>query len=470
MIELYDYQKELVNKAREAYIQGFKAPCIVAPCGAGKSVMIAEIVRLATVKKQRVLFLVHRKELLEQIERTLKSNSVDMEYVTLGMVMTVVRKLNTYQSFDLIVVDENHHTLAKSYIKILEHYDTRVIGFTATPIRLNGDGLGDVNDVLIETVNAKWLIEHKRLAPYQYFSIDLIERSKLKKASTGDYTSQSMDAAIGKTIFGDVVGHYKKHINGQKTILYAHSIEYSKMYAKEFNDAGIPTAHIDGTTPVKERNRIIQAFRDNEISVLCNVDLIGEGFDVPDCTAVMLLRPTASLSLHIQQSMRPMRYQPNKVATIIDHVGNVYIHGLPDMEKTWTLEKKPKRKRKEVESFPIWECKECFCVVARDTAKQEDGSYKCPECGFIDIAEITQKKIDKEAELKQIQKEEMEQQFYARRNWRKAKSYKELTKIAKAKGYKSTWAAFKAAELRLPDTPYWVKKYKKSTYKLKINF
>ena len=470
MIELYDYQKELVNKAREAYIQGFKAPCIVAPCGAGKSVMIAEIVRLATVKKQRVLFLVHRKELLEQIERTLKSNSVDMEYVTLGMVMTVVRKLNAYQSFDLIVVDENHHTLAKSYIKILEYYDTRVIGFTATPIRLNGDGLGDVNDVLIETVNAKWLIEHKRLAPYQYFSIDLIERSKLKKASTGDYTSQSMDAAIGKTIFGDVVGHYKKHINGQKTILYAHSIEYSKMYAKEFNDAGIPTAHIDGTTPIKERNRIIQAFRDNEISVLCNVDLIGEGFDVPDCTAVMLLRPTASLSLHIQQSMRPMRYQPNKIATIIDHVGNVYIHGLPDMERTWTLEKKPKRKRKEVESFPIWECKECFCVVARDTAKQEDGSYKCPECGFIDIAEITQKKIDKEAELKQIQKEEMEQQFYARRNWKKAKSYKELTKIAKAKGYKPSWAAFKAAELRLPDTPYWVKKYKKSTYKLKINF
>ena len=469
MIELFDYQKELVNKAREAYIQGYKAPCIVAPCGAGKSVMIAEIVRLATVKKQRVLFLVHRQELLDQINNTLRKNSVDMNYVTLGMVMTIVKKLNTYQSFDLIVVDENHHTLAKSYIKILDHYNTRVLGFTATPIRLNGDGLGDVNDVLIETVNAKWLIEHKRLAPYQYFSIDLIERSKLKKSSTGDYTNQSMDAAIGKTIFGDVVIHYQKIINGQKTILYAHSIEYSRMYAEQFNKADIPAEHIDGKTSKKERDRIIQAFRNNEIKVLCNVDLIGEGFDVPDCTAVMLLRPTASLSLHIQQSMRPMRYQPNKVATIIDHVGNVYIHGLPDMERTWTLEKKPKRKRKEVEAYPIWECKECFCVVERDTAKQEDGSYKCPECGYIDIVEKIKKQIDEEAELKRIQQEELEKQFYSNRDWRKAKSYKELTKIAKAKGYKTSWAAFIAKQLKLLDAPLWVRKYK-SKYELKTNF
>lgn len=457
MIELYDYQKELVEKARNAYKDGYKAPCIVAPCGAGKSVMIAEIVRLATSKKQHVLFLVHRKELLEQIENTLKHNDVDMEYVTLGMVMTVVRRLDKYPHFDLIVVDENHHTLANSYKKILEHFHTRVIGFTATPVRLNGDGLGEVNDILIETVNAKWLIENKRLAPYDYYTIDLIDRKALKKSSTGDYTSDSMDKAIGTTIFGDVVKHYQKLIDGQRTIVYAHSIEYSKMFAEQFNEAGIPAAHIDGTTNKSDRKKIINDFRNGAITVLCNVDLIGEGFDVPDCTAVMLLRPTESLSLHIQQSMRPMRYKPGKVATIIDHVGNVYIHGHPDLERQWTLE--AKQKRSGVDPYPIWVCPQCSFTLPKS---EMENKHKCPECGYVEeIARNNNKAIDKTVELKLVTKEELT-------DWTKATSYKQLVRIAKMLGYKSSWAAFKAKDLHLKDTPRWVYQYKPKT--LNINF
>lgn len=459
MIELYDYQKELVEKARNAYKDGYKAPCIVAPCGAGKSIMIAEIVRLATSKKQHVLFLVHRKELLEQIENTLKHNDVDMEYVTLGMVMTVVRRLDKYPHFDLIVVDENHHTLAQSYRKILEHFNTRIIGFTATPVRLNGDGLGEVNDILIETVNAKWLIENKRLADYNYYTIDLIDRKALKKSSTGDYTSDSMDKAIGATIFGDVIYHYQKLIDGQRTIVYAHSIEYSKMFAEQFNEAGIPAAHIDGTTNKSDRKKIINDFRNGAITVLCNVDLIGEGFDVPDCTAVMLLRPTESLSLHIQQSMRPMRYKPGKVATIIDHVGNVYVHGHPDLERKWTLEKKKKRKREEVDPYPIWTCPQCYFTLPKE---EMDDTHKCPNCGYVEEIERNKgKTIDKNVELQLVTKEELT-------DWTKATSYKQLVRIAKMLGYKSSWAAFKAKDLHLKDTPRWVYQYKPKT--LNINF
>lgn len=459
MIELYDYQKELVEKARNAYKDGYKAPCIVAPCGAGKSVMIAEIVRLATSKKQHVLFLVHRKELLEQIENTLKHNDVDMEYVTLGMVMTVVRRLDKYPHFDLIVVDENHHTLANSYKKILEYFNTRIIGFTATPVRLNGDGLGEVNDILIETVNAKWLIENNRLANYNYYTIDLIDRKALKKSSTGDYTSDSMDKAIGATIFGDVIYHYQKLIDGQRTIVYAHSIEYSKMFAEQFNEAGIPAAHIDGTTNKSDRKKIINDFRNGVITVLCNVDLIGEGFDVPDCTAVMLLRPTESLSLHIQQSMRPMRYKPGKVATIIDHVGNVYVHGHPDLERKWTLEKKKKRKREEVDPYPTWTCEQCYFTLPKEDMKGKD---TCPNCGFrIEIERNNDKVIDKTVQLSLVTKEELT-------DWTKATSYKQLVRIAKMLGYKSSWAAFKAKDLHLKDTPRWVYQYKPKT--LNINF
>ena len=287
MITLYPYQQDLVNRARESYAKGFKAPCIVAPCGSGKSVMIAEIIKQTTDNHKHVLFLVHRRELLDQIEGTLTNHGVDMDYVELGMVMTVVRRLESYPKFDLIVIDENHHTLAKSYRTILDYFDTYVLGFTATPIRLNGDGLGDVNDTLIEGPTAKWLINHNRLAPYDYYSIDLTDTSKLKKSSTGDYTNKSIDDSLGKTLYGDVIKHYKQLVDGQKTILYAHNVEYSQFFADKFNQSGIPAKHIDAKTPKAERQSIIDQFRQGTIKVLCNVDLIGEGFDVPDCTAAV---------------------------------------------------------------------------------------------------------------------------------------------------------------------------------------
>lgn len=482
--QLFPYQQELVTKAQQAYKDGYKAPCIVLGCGGGKSIIIAEIIRQSTDKGNRVLFLVHRKELRDQIENTLINNNVNMDLVTVGMVQTIVRRLDKLPKYNLIVIDENHHTLARSYRTIIDYFDTYVLGFTATPIRLNGDGLGDVNDLLIEGVSVDWMIKNDRLAPYDYYSIDLIDKDKLKKSSTGDYTYGSMDDSLGDTIYGDVIKHYRELADGQKTILYAHSVEYSEMYADRFNEAGIPSAHIDAKTPSTERDDIIQKFRDGEILVLCNVDILGEGFDVPDATAVMLLRPTESLSLYIQQSMRPMRYRPSKRATIIDHVGNVYRHGFPDMDRTWTLEKKQKRKKTEVEPYPIWECEidngGCGMVFPKDEIEmkqvwdeeqQELLNYKiCPDCDRHHlIKDISGKKIDDEAELRKLEKEEAETEFYKRRNWRKAKSYKELQEIGRAKGYKPSWSAFKAAELKLDDAPKWVFQYIQEP-QFKLNF
>lgn len=418
--------------------------------------MIAEIVRLTTQNKHHVLFLVHRRELIEQIRGTLESNDCDMNYVTLGMVMTVVRRLDDYPPFDLIVVDENHHVLANSYRKILDHFNTRVIGFTATPVRLNGDGLGDINDILLEEVNVPWLIENNRLAPFKCFIPNLIDRSKLKLNSVKEFSNQSIDDALGTTIFGDVIEHYNRLAPGTRTIVYCHSIEFSKMTADRFNEEGITARHIDAKTPKQERDAIIQAFRDGEITVLTNVDLIGEGFDVPDCSTVILLRPTASLSLHIQQSMRSMRYKPNKQAVIIDHVGNSIVHGLPDEVREWELNppKREKRKRgeKDEESYPIKVCDECLCAYP----STED---KCPLCGYVNEVKETTKKIDEDAELVEARAEELRLARLARKNWKKAKSYKELLDIGKARGYKPSWAAFKAAELKLTDTPSWVYRY-----------
>src|SRR5690606_14179930 len=128
-------------------------------CGAGKSVIISEITRLTTKNKKHVLFLVHRKELIDQIQNTFKRNEVNMDLVQFGMVQTVVRRLDSIPKPDLIITDENHHALAKTYRKIYDYFsDVLRLGFTATPIRLDGSGLGDVNDILIEEVDAQWLI------------------------------------------------------------------------------------------------------------------------------------------------------------------------------------------------------------------------------------------------------------------------------------------------------------------------
>lgn len=303
--KLHSYQRNLVNKAREAYTNGYRAPCIVAPCGAGKSVMISEIARMTTDKNNRVLFLVHRRELIDQIHGTFQKNEVNMDLVHFGMVQTVVRRLEDMPKPSLIITDENHHALAKSYRKIYDYFDDVLrLGFTATPIRLNGEGLGDVNDLLIEEVDAEWLIENGFLSPYKYYAPKLINEDYLKLSSMKEFTNKSIDESLGRVIFGDVVKHYQKLAAGEQAIAYCHSIEASLNVTETFNSYGIPTAHIDAKTPKDERDDIIAKFRSREIRILSNVDLIGEGFDVPDCSTVIMLRPTQSLSLYIQQSMR----------------------------------------------------------------------------------------------------------------------------------------------------------------------
>lgn len=431
MFILHNYQQSLVTKARQAYVDGYKSPCIVAPCGAGKSVIISEIARLTTDKGNRVLFLVHRRELIDQIQNTFQLNGVDLELVQFGMVQTIVRRLKKTVKPGLIITDESHHGLASSYRKIYDHFSNVLrLSFTATPIRLDGSGLGEVNDLLIEEVDAEWLIENGFLSPYKYYSMKLINEDYLKLSSMKEFTNKSIDEALGKTIFGDVVKHYKKLADGEQTICYCHSIEASQTVAETFNSLGILAAHIDAKTPKDERAAIIEKFRNKEIRVLTNVDLIGEGFDVPDCSTVIMLRPTKSTSLYIQQSMRGMRFKPGKTSIIIDHVGNVHRFGLPDLKRHWSLESK---KKQEPATVKIKECKNCFAVYS----SKEDS---CPLCGYKpELKPIREIEVDKNSELQEITKEDI----FITVDFREpsdCKSMKELYELAKNRGYKRGWA------------------------------
>lgn len=433
MFKLHSYQQALVDKARQSYLDGYKSPCVVAPCGAGKSVIIAEVVRMTTANKKRVLFLVHRSELIEQIKETLIKNEVDMDFVQLGMIQTIVRRLDKTKKPSLIVTDENHHGMANSYRKIYDYYDDVLrLGFTATPIRLNGSGLGDVNDILLEEVDAEWLIENGFLSPYKYYAPKLIKTEYLKLNNLKEFSNSSINEAIDKnTIYGDVIKHYKDLADGEQAIAYCHNIVASKDTAEAFNNAGIKAMHIDAKTPKAERKDIIDQFRKGEVKVLANVDLIGEGFDVPDCSTVIMLRPTQSLSLFIQQSMRGMRFKKGKTSIIIDHVDNISRHGLPDMKREWSLKVKKKSAENEVS---IKQCLNCFAAYKSDLKE-------CPLCGFKPIIKQSESEyeIDESATLEEINQEEFKMTLNFKEP-KDCKDMKEMYELAKSNGYKRGWA------------------------------
>lgn len=431
-----------MDRTRESYLKGYKAPCVVAPCGAGKSVIISDIARMTTEKGNRVLFLVHRRELVEQIRGTFKWNNVNLDLVHFGMVQTVVRRLDRIERPDLIITDENHHALASTYRKIYDHFhDVLRLGFTATPIRLNGDGLGDVNDILIEEVDAEWLIENGYLSPYRYYAPKLIDTEALKLNSMREFSNKSIEDAMSdrKKIFGDAVQHYRKLAEGEQAIAYCHSVEASRELADEFRNHGITAQHLDATTPKVERDDIIQKFRDRQIQVLSNVDLIGEGFDVPDCSTVIMLRPTQSLSLYIQQSMRGMRYRPGKTSIIIDHVGNVNTHGLPDMKREWSLDKRDKSKKQEKSEITVKQCLNCFMTVPT-------GTNECPGCGHGFEIQEREIEVDPDAELEEVTKDMIILDLTRPED---CENMSELYAMAKRKGYKPGWAYHQGKRLGL---------------------
>ncbi|WP_238597569.1 DEAD/DEAH box helicase [Staphylococcus edaphicus] len=412
--------------------------------GSGKSVMIAEVVKKAVEKGGHILFIVHRKELIMQITHTLNTHGVDLNHVD---ILSEKRARNILQELKpptIILTDETHHSRAKTYTEIYEYFPKALrLGFTATPWRSNGKGFTDIYNEIVEGPSVEWLIKNKKLADYDYKSVVMADTKKLKKSSTGDYTKKSMDEAIPKAIYGDIVENYKRYANGQKTILYAHSVEASKDIAKEFQEQGISAAHADANTKDLEREQIMQDFRNGTIKVLCNVDLISEGFDVPDCTCVILARPTDSLVLFMQQAMRSMRYQPNKKALIIDHVGNYARHGLPDTKHNWKKYFNGIKKRsnkQDANVIGLTSCNECFGVY-------DNTLPVCPECGHENetIAESSElKKVD--AELTDIKpfKVDYTLKRYSKENISQSdlETLEDYYLYAKANNYKETWVKF----------------------------
>lgn len=452
MFKLRDYQQETIDKIMERLKDGKRGLIVQQPPRTGKTVIMAEIARRTTLKGNRVLFIVHRKEIVEQVKATFKQQGVNMGLCTVGMVQTITRRIDKLHEPNLILIDEAHHVLAESYMRIINKFPLAVrLMFTATPYRLNGQGFEDVADDLIEGKQVKWLIEHKRLSKVDYYAPKGIN-GKLLKTQNGDFSNKSIDEAIKPKIYGDAVKQYKKLAKGTNAIAYCHNVFSAKKLAEEFNNNGIKAVEVDGNTNSDVREQIITDFKNGDIKVLTNVELFTEGLDLPGVDTVIQLRPTQSLSLFLQFAMRSMNYRDGKTAIIIDHVGNVERFGLPTQDRHWNIATKKKgKKNKNGEVEPTVTCPECFGTFY--------GGRTCPYCGNeieINRAEI---EVEENAELIKIKERKKERVVRLQKLMNKEvdkniigktpgqlKSMAEIKAYAELHGYKQGWVLYQAKQ------------------------
>lgn len=392
-ITLRGYQDGAVNRVRGAFNRGARAVLLVMPTGAGKTVCFSYIAFHAAAKGKRILLLAHRRELILQISRALglwglrhgliMPEEAEKGYpVQVASIATLVRRLypGKYR-FDLIVVDEAHHAVEGTGLgRILEAFpEARTLGVTATPCRLDGRGLGRTAagyfDALVEGPTVLELIEAGYLARPAVFAPPAGRDLNLHgiKMTAGDYNlgelAQAMDRA---PLTGDAVAHYRRHCDRAPALAFCVTVAHAAHVARQFQDAGYQAAVLDGETPDFRRDQMIRDLGRGHLHVLASCNVVSEGTDIPTVQAAILLRPTASYALAMQQMGRALRTCPGKErAIILDHAGNTRRHGLPTEPGQWSLDNGPRRR--DSGAPPVRDCPSCGAVFA-------SAARGCPEC------------------------------------------------------------------------------------------
>lgn len=399
-----DYQLEMIKKTYDKLKQGETKIFLQGSPGSGKTTVMSEIVKDFTNKGYQVLAIAHRVEIIKQIEEQFLAQGVDMNYVTVHMVQTIRNKLDKIKQPKLIIIDEAHHAMAKTYLDILEGLnkeDTINILFSGTPYRSSGEGFLQIvpEDNLILGPTTKWLIQNNFLSDYDYYQPKIIDSNTLKfSAKSGDFTRQSIKKSSETIDPMKIVEYYKKLAMDKQGLVYAATIESSKEIVDAFNSCGISAYHLDGASDKEEREQMIKKYREGKIKILSNVELFTEGLDLPNAHVALIARPTMSLSLYLQFAMRVLRPEKNKKAIIIDFVGNAERLGLPDSNFKWTLRPHEVNEVKNVGLFVCPHCKQIynhseligkFEVIDRQNQKEDNKEFViktmnlklyCPMC------------------------------------------------------------------------------------------
>lgn len=442
MFQLRQYQIDDISNIHKAFRDGHKRVIYRADTGSGKTVVFNEIARRTSEKGTRVGIVVHRRELLLQTVKKLErpcgiinaNFSPDLtKKLQVATAQTLVNRLDKYK-FDLLIFDEAHHTQATTWRNILAaNPNAYVIGPTATPCRLDGRGLGELFDYMVESVDIRYLIENGYLArPVVYGTPSPVDVSGLRKAH-GDFAKGDLEARASKPVItGSAVAHYRRLAEGKAALVSCVSVKHAYMVAEQFRQAGYNFVAVDGKTPDAERDKALRDLENRVIQGICYCDLFCEGVDVPLVEVGIMLRPTESLGLHRQIMGRVLRMYPGKTeAIILDHAGNCVRngrekHGLPDKIIAWSLDGgAPKRERETADA--VRQCPKCYYAHIPAPV--------CPNCGFV--YETKAREIPHvDGELQRIEAAKIAK----KREVGKARDLEALKRIEKERGYKPGWA------------------------------
>lgn len=423
-MRLRPYQQDVVHQVRADIASGLRRLLVVSPTGSGKTATMAHITDGAGRKRKSVNIMVHRDTLLTQTSATLSRWNVEHGLIAAGYtpspvpvqvssIWTLIRRLTKVGAPDIIIMDEAHHAAAGAWLKVIQAWPQAVIlGFTATPERLDGKGLGDIFQKIIRGPEVGWLMDEGYLTRARYIGVppDMqLDLSNLGTTASGDYNTDAAAALADKPqIVGCAIAHYKRYCPGLPAVTFVANLTHARHVADEFNRAGIRTEVLDGQVETNDRKAMVARLASGQTQNIVSCEIINEGFDLPVCAVAILLRPTASLGLHLQQIGRVLRpvYAPgadletregrlHAIATggkpfayILDHVGNLR-HGRAEIVRDWSLEgadARKKRKRLEEAALANRQCPSCFSITAP--------APKCPCCGYLYTV--------KERQLKQV--------------------------------------------------------------------
>ena len=353
-IKLFDYQEDMKERIEKA-LRLHRSVMAQMPTGTGKTYLLTAVIDsfVSNNPKEKIWIVAHRRELVSQIDETVKkfhSYSASNTSTLLSSVkaMSIQWLMRHYDEIEeepgLIVIDEAHHALAKIYKEMWERFPkAKFLGLTATPCRLNGKGFTDLFDVLVQSWSVPEFISKGRLATYDFVSIKsdgvtqrLID-SLQKRGADGDYQNKEMDMLLNKKpSIERLYQSLEEFGKDRKGIVYAINISHAKKIKKLYQEHGVKAIAIDSKTPATERQQDIEAFKKGDIQVLVNVDIFSEGFDCPDVEFVQLARPTLSLAKYLQMVGRGLRVAKGKKnCVIIDNVGLYRVFGLPSQVWNW---------------------------------------------------------------------------------------------------------------------------------------
>jgi len=445
-MDLRPYQTQLANDIRAAFSSGARRPLAVSPTGSGKTVLFSYITSQVLKRGARVVIIAHRREILDQISGTLSRVAVPHGFIQAGKpssnqpamvasIQTLSRRLNTTPVPDLVIIDEAHHSVSKTYVEVFARWpDAKFIGVTATPERLDGKGLGAMFDRMVLGPSVQWLIDNGFLArPVYYAPRHTPDLSGVSKVA-GDFDRAEAEKIIATwRITGDAVEHYCRICPNQRAVAFCITVAHAQLVADQFSAAGIPAASIDGTLDPEVRRQRVADLTSGKILVLTSCELISEGFDLLAVNAAILLRPTHSLSMHLQQLGRALRPCLGKInAVILDHVGNCLRHGLAEQERAWDLEGREKR---EAKSHPVEtkQCSHCFAIFTGTT---------CPQCGTE--REAGSREVEQvDGELQRLSIEDIAAKRRSRREEANCRTLEDFRALARQRGYKPGWAYFR---------------------------